>query len=429
MGSELEARKLETRGWRLDIRKWMLILISSFYFLISLSTEAQTLSDYQQQALENNPFLQAKYKEFEAALTRVQQVNQLPDPSLSFGYFISPVETRVGPQRARFSLTQMFPWFGTLKAQGDVATLSAEATFQQFVDAQNRIRLEVAKAYYPLWELNDLIEIQESNLSLLNSWKRLATGQYENGKTSLADVLRIDLIIKEIGTELSLLQDKRKPLSVTFNRILNRSDTVSIVMEKLVQMDTVPTLLEYDWSDNPRIEELHKRIAATQAKSAVIEKQGLPKIGAGLDYVIVGERTDMNVPDNGKNAFMPMVSISLPIFRAKYKAAIKETELQSEAYQYSIRAIENELSSSYENLRYDMDRENQLIDLYQNQILETQQIQSLLLSAFSNSGKDLDELLRIQMQLLSYQIKKIKSQTRLKILAENLDYLLARTSN
>ena len=134
----------------------------------------------------------------------------------------------------------------------------------------------------------------------------------------------------------------------------------------------------------------------------------------------------MNVPDNGKNAFMPMVSISLPIFRGKYKAAIKETELQAEAYQYSIQAIGNELSGSYENLRYDVNRENKLIDLYQKQIVETEQIQSLMLSDFSNSGSDLDELLRIQMRLLNYQNKKIKSQTRLKILAKNLDYLLAR---
>ena len=400
--------------------------IAIIFILVSIGVSAQTLEDYQQLAVEQNPSLLAKYKKFEAAMTRVQQVNALPDPTLSFGYFISPVETRVGPQRARFSLTQMFPWFGTLKAQGDVATLSAEATFQQFVDAQNRVRFEVAKAYYPLKELNDLIEIQQSNLELLNAWKRLATGQYENGKTCLADVLKIDLMIKEIETELSLLQDKRQPLTIVFNLILNQPDTTSIVIEESKQMDEFPAVFDGDWSSNPRIEELSKRIAAAKAKNLVIEKQGLPKIGAGFDYVIVGERTDMNVPDNGKNAFMPMVSISLPIFRGKYKAAIKETELQAEAYQYSIQAIGNELSGSYENLRYDVNRENKLIDLYQKQIVETEQIQSLMLSDFSNSGSDLDELLRIQMRLLNYQNKKIKSQTRLKILAKNLDYLLAR---
>ncbi|MFT4737195.1 MAG: cobalt-zinc-cadmium efflux system outer membrane protein [Paraglaciecola sp.] len=400
-----------------------------FSLALSLTSVAQTLDDYQQLAMEHNPLLMAKYKEFEAALTRVQQVNQLPDPSLSFGYFISPVETRVGPQRARFSLTQMFPWFGTLKAQGDVASLFAEATFQQFVDDQNRIRFEVAKAYYPLRELNDLKEIQQSNLVLLNTWKRLATGQYENGKTSLAEVLKIDLLIKEIETEVSLLEGQKLPLRVVFNRILNRSDSSTVAFQR----DTAKTELSisqaFDWNKHPLILALNMRIEAKQSQSIVIQKQGMPTIGAGLDYVVVGERTDVNVPDNGKNALMPMVTFTLPIFRKKYTSALKENELQIEGIMQSQIAIENDLVSQFENLKYNVSRENELLAFYQIQMGETEQIQSLMLSAFSNSGKDLDELLRIQMQLLNYQTKKIKSQTRLKILAENLDYLLAGISN
>ena len=50
---------------------------------------AQTLDEYFEIAAENNPGLQAKYKEFEAALQKVHQVNSLPDPILSFSYFFS----------------------------------------------------------------------------------------------------------------------------------------------------------------------------------------------------------------------------------------------------------------------------------------------------------------------------------------------------
>ena len=400
--------------------------IAIMYMLFSIGVSAQTLKEYQQTAVEQSPMVLAKYKSFEAAMTKVQQMNSLPDPTFSLGYFISPVETRVGPQKVRFSLTQMFPWFGTLKVQGDMAARSAEVVFQQFIDTQNKVKFEVAKAYYPLQELDELIQVQESNLEILKSMKQLATVKYENGNTSLADVLRVDLIVKEIETELSLLGDKRQPLTVFFNRILHQPDTTSIVLEESMQTKSSTSILENDWSKNPRIEELNKRIEVAKAQSTVIEKQGLPKIGAGLDYVVVGERTDINVPGNGKNVFMPMLSISLPIFRGKYKAAIEETELQTEAYQYSILAIENELASTYENLRYDVNIENQLLDLYQKQMVETEQIQSLMLSSFRNSGEDLDELLRIQMQLLGYQMKEVKAKTRLQTALANIDYLISR---
>ena len=400
------------------------ILLIYLLVWVGFSLSAQSLVDYQQMALESNPSLLSKYKTFEAAMTRVQQANSLPDPSLSFGYFISPVETRVGPQRARFSLSQMFPWFGTLKAQGDVATLTAEATYQQFVEAQNTIRFEVAKAYYPLQELEVLLSVQTANLELLSTWKRLATVKYENGETTLADVFRVDILIKELETELTLIEGRRKPLTVALNRLLNRLDTDIIAVVPWGALDATDPTASADWSAHPRMLELQKRIAAKQALTKAIEKQGLPKIGAGLDYVIVGERDDAVVPDNGRNAFMPMVTVSLPIFRKKYSAAIDEATFQMEAYELDILSVENELESKLEQLRYDIQRETELSDLYRRQIQDTEQIQRLLLSSFSNAGTDLDELLRIQMQQLNYEIKLINSKTRLMTAIANKRYIL-----
>lgn len=403
---------------------------SNFKFIVisllvsSFSASSQSLAEYQQEAIENNPGILATYKLFEASLTRVDQVNSLQDPTLSFGYFISPIETRVGPQKARFSLSQMFPWFGTLKAKGDVAALRAEASYQSFVDEQYRVKLQVAKAYFPLLELEQLEEFQQQNLDLLESWKRLATIQYESGKASLADVLRIDVQKQEIETELSLLNDEKRPYSVAFNRLLNRADTAVVNLSDSSYLK--PVFFDMpNWETSPRIVGFNKRIEANQKQLTVIEKQGLPKIGAGVDYMLVGERTDMNVIDNGKNAFMPMVSISLPIFKRKYQEASKETELRIESLQYSIGNTANQLSTQYERLRFEISRERQLLELYDVQMEETQQIQNLLYTAFSDSGDDLDELLRIQMQLLSYQIKQEKSKTRLKMVMANMEYLLA----
>src|SRR5690606_33181569 len=120
------------------------------------------------------------YKSFEASMQKITQVSSLPDPNLSIGYFISPVETRVGPQRARFSLSQMFPWFGTLKAQKNAATFFAESKYQEFLDARNKLYYQVSSAYYPLYELNRLISIEEENQRILSSYKDIATTQFQN---------------------------------------------------------------------------------------------------------------------------------------------------------------------------------------------------------------------------------------------------------
>jgi len=147
------------------------IKIISFLLLISFSGFSQEsneiLNGYLKIAAENNPGLKARYAEFETAMQRVAQVNSFADPTLSFGYFISPVETRVGPQRAKIGLSQMFPWFGTLAAKGEMAALSAQATYQQFLHSKNELYFKVSAAWYPLYEVKRIILLQKENKEIL----------------------------------------------------------------------------------------------------------------------------------------------------------------------------------------------------------------------------------------------------------------------
>ena len=246
------------------MKKIIIVIFTAFGF--STLTNAQSLDDYFKLAAENNPGLQAKYKSFEAAMQKVTQVSSLPDPNLSFGYFVSPVETRVGPQRARFSLTQMFPWFGTLKAQEDAATLMAEAKYQEFLDARNKLYYQVSASYYPLYELQKLITIEAENQRILSSYKEIATIQFQNDKGSMVDVLRVDIMLKDATTNLSILEQKKKPLITRFNKLLNRSDDDNIVVQDSLFTFSLPANYRKDslLASNPILDELELKIEASK---------------------------------------------------------------------------------------------------------------------------------------------------------------------
>ena len=194
------------------------------------TVRTQTLDSYLEMAAKNNPGLQSKYKEFEAALQKIPQVNALPDPLFSFGYFISPVETRVGPQRAKFSLSQMFPWLGTLKAKGDAAALMAAAKYQSFLETRNKLYFDVAAAYYPLYALQQLQEIERKNIEILESYKSIATGKFENGAAPMVDVLRVDIMLKDAQTNIEILNEKEQALVSAFNNLLNRDENEDVVV-------------------------------------------------------------------------------------------------------------------------------------------------------------------------------------------------------
>jgi outer membrane protein TolC len=390
---------------------------------------AQTLDDYFKIAAENNPGIKAVYNEYEAALQKVPQVNTLPDPVFSFGYFISPVETRVGPQQAKFSLTQMFPWFGTLKAQGNTAAIMAEAKFQSFIDARNKLYFQVASAYYPLYELKDWIRIEQENIRILESYKTIATQKFKNGTGTMVDVLRVDIMLEEAQTNLSILRVKEKPLLTAFNKLLNRTENESVFIKDALKTETLTDNIRKDSliAANPKLKALDLKIEALKASELAARKQGMPKLGIGLDYVIVGERNDIEIPDNGKDVFMPMVSVSIPIFRAKYNASVKEAQLMQESYAYQKQEVVNTLISDYELVWFQVQQHLQLLSLYEQQIQTSQQSLNLLLTSYGNSGKDFEEVLRMQQQLLKYQKMSATALAQYHIAVEKINYLTSKT--
>jgi outer membrane protein TolC len=403
-------------------------------FLIILGVtagQAQTLDEYYLLAAERNPGLQSKYKEFEAALQRIPQVSSLPDPTLSFGYFISPVETRVGPQRTKFSLSQMFPWFGTLGAKADAASLMAEARYQAFLNARNKLFYDVAAAYYPLYELRHIQEIERKNIEILESYKTIATRKFEAGAAPMVDVLRVDIMLNDSRTTLEILQKKERALVSTFNNLLNRNEN-----EEVFVSDTLPaTAVEIEAIKdslllrNPAVNALDLKTEASKARETLAQKQGLPNFGVGLDYVMVGERSDMSVADNGKDVLMPMVSVSIPLFREKYNAAEKEAQFMQESFSLQKENVLNSLSSEYDRLLFDISQQLDLIELYRKQIATTRQSLNLLFSAYGNSGKEFEEVLRMQQKLLEYEKLMAKAMAQYHTAAARLDYITAKNTN
>lgn len=418
----------------------------------ALNSRAQTLEEYYEIAAENNPGLQAKYIAYEIALEKIPQVSSLQDPAFSFGYFISPVETRVGPQRAKFSLSQMFPWFGTLKARGDAAALMAEAKFQSFIDERNRLYYKVAASYYPLYELEKMIAIELENLEILDSYQTIARSKFRNDNSPMVDVLRVDILREDARTNLEILEKKRKPLLTTFNKVLNREpgepvvivDSVAIlepltIVEPLAVVDSKAAVnstsvspLPEDYrrdsllSGHPALNALDLKVKSGEAAEIAARKQGLPKIGAGLDYMIVGEGP-LAVADNGRDVLMPMVSLTIPIFREKYNASVRAAKLSQEQFRLQKKEVANTLESEYEMARFELEQQHELLGLYRRQVQTTEQSLNLLFTSYGNSGKDFEEVLRMQQQLLKYEKLAAAAEAKTGIALAKIHYLTAKT--
>lgn len=464
-----------------NVLMWLIILV--LLVVNGFPVSAQSLEDYIKIAAENNPGLKSKFYYYQASLEKVPQVGGLPDPQLTFGIFIEPMERFMGTQVADISLMQMFPWFGTLSAAEDEATAMAKAKYEEFNEAKSMLFYEVKATYYLLYLLQQEVSITEENIEILKTLEEIAISRLKSGNTggtsgssdrkmqqnemsktaattgtsgmnmqdqntsgsptssqdmssmnqisegsSMVNVLRVQIELNELKNKLALLKDSKQPLIAQFNKLLNRELIEPINIPDSVSPSPLPaSISEMPDSirfNNPMIQMLQREEEAYLAQSEMSKKMGFPMIGLGLQYSIFKQRPGnmMEV----QNMIMPMVTVSLPIWRGKYDGAIREAELLH--HSTGLRKIEtsNNLMVSYEEALKDFKDAERRNELYQQQTRLARQALNIITVQYSTAGSDFEEVLRMQQQLLDYRLRQLDAVVDQNISAAMLERLMGR---
>lgn len=384
--------------------------------LISSSTiNAQTLQSYKQEAAQNNPELKAAFNRYLSELESRPQMGALPDPEVAFAYFISPIETRVGPQNARISVSQMFPWFVTLSEKRSVSEAKAKAQFEQFQEQRNRIFYQMEMIWSDLYEVEKNIEIAEENLAIINTLLEVSLSRYENGLASQVDVLRAQIEQEDLKTQIELLKDNRELLIQRFNEYRNVESSSKVSIPESISTSEVSeekdALISIIKRQNPNLTKLRYREKASQNMVSLASRDGKPSFGIGFDYIATGKRTDVaNFQDNGKDAFIARASFRVPLFRNKYSAKVQQAELNLSSVQQDIITLQNKLETDLYTAFRDLNDGQRRYQLYdQKQIQRVEQAINIMMETYSSEASDFEEILRLQRKLLGYQLKRIQA--------------------
>ncbi len=399
------------------IMKTYKIIFLGLILMLSTSLFSQeNLSTYLETAAENNPGLKAKFSDYMAAMEKVPQVGTLPDPQFAFGYFIQPVETRVGPQKWKFNLAQSFPWFGLLNAKENVATEMANAKFEQFENAKSTIFFEVKTTYYNYYFIEKAIQITKDNMEILQVFKRLSLVKIEAGKASIVDELRVELELNDLENQLALFNDTKNVLQIKFNNLLNRDKAAEIIVPDTLWQDVLSfdklNMLDEIYASNHQIKSIEHKLNAFLNQEAVAKKVGLPKFNVGLNYTVIEKIPASTALNNGKDAFLfPSIGITIPIYRKKYKALIKEAKYLQENEISKKEDKKNMLSTVFENTYKNYSDSDRRITLNKVQAKIAKKVLDVLIISYSTNAKDFEEVLRIERQLLKYELAYQKALT------------------
>lgn len=459
-------------------KKLLIALIASGSWIIASSQQyPDSLLRYLEIAAKNNPGVVQKFNEYEAALQKIPQAGSLPDPQLSIGVFLKPMELVDGKQVADLRLMQMFPWFGVLKYGKDEMSLMAKAKFELFRDAKLQVFYDVQRSWYDLYKVQKDISISEKNVEILKIIERLAlirfkaapsgsvsstssgfgtaSSESQNsfaGKVSgmptmgnnqgnsasvssdqssssmqsgamgsstsnsgLADMYRIQIETGDLENNIAFLKNQERTISALFNSYLNRSSVTKVFTGQILSADSLGFSLiavnDSMLAKNPMLNMLEFEKQSIEARKKMVTRMGYPMVGLGLNYSPISKSaTAMGDPEmNGKDMIMPMMTVTLPVYRKKYNAMKTEADLLSAATSQEYRTTSNSLQTEYYQAVQQFQDAKRRVKLYENQYQLASKSLELMLKSFSTSSSTLTDVLRVRQQTLDYELKQVEA--------------------
>ena len=369
---------------------------------------AQQLQTYQNQALDNNPQIQSLQQNVAIAEERINEVNSIPDTEFGAGYFISEPETRTGAQKMRVSVRQMIPWFGTIQSRMDYAGSMVDIEQVDLEIARRQLKLEVSQIYFDIYEIEEKIEVLQQNIDLLEVYRTMALNSVEVGKASAVEVLRLKMRQNDLLEKKENFQLQKEAKQTQFNNLLNVDDNTQLDVQ-----DTLVIPLKESENMNLTLHpelQLYDRFAESIENSELVNQQeAAPKLGFGLDYISVQERTDMNIPDNGKDIIMPMLSVSLPIFNKKYRSVSRQNELRQDQISSDRTSALNELESRLRSALNERASSRIKFEVQTDNLSQARDAEELLLKQYETGTIDFDDVLDIQEIQLQVQMNLVEA--------------------
>ena len=418
----------------------MMVLMGVVYPVKSQPTDS--IQYYLEMAGRNNPKIKSEFLRYQSSLERIPQAGAYPDPTLDIGFFLKPMDIIDGKQVADFTLMQMFPWFGTQKAARTEAAQMAKVAYEEFRLSVNNLFLDVATQWYELSSLQQQLKNSEDNRRSLLQLESLATRKYSSPSSNsgsmssssggMSDVLRVQLEVAELDNTIESVKSEIVAKKSAFNALLNQPSlhhiSVPDTIIKTPYVFNVAAVMEQIGRQNPRLLMINEEKLAYEARAEADKKKSYPTVGIGVQYSLINKRSDMLLPVsdmNGMDMFMPMVSISLPLFRGKYKAQQKESELAILSNTERFVDMLNSLEAEVYQIKHELEDAARKIDLYKKQSQLAQTTYRLLIQDFVSGKSDLTNLIQVQRQLLDYTFKEADAVAKYNTVVASIKSLIS----
>ena len=387
---------------------------------------------YIAEAIRNSPGLKSEYQAYQAQMANAQGAGVLSDPQLSVGLFPQAMHHVNGKQLATITIMQMFPWFGTLKAGREQMEYKAQEAYQKFREKSLSTAFNVEKQWYSILATQEKVKAVKQKRVLLNDIKKVAIYLYKNytaGRdTKMSDQLRLDAEEERLKEQTESLETQLTLQKQQFNITLHRQPNAALSLPDSIPLRQMPT---FNWTEiernNPKLAQYSAIQKAFKSQEEQTRAKGMPMIGVGLQYMLNGKVDMPMMPNmNGKDMVMPMVSVTIPIYRKKITSAIHSAQLMERSAAYNYQSQLDALQSTYLSIEQRADDIKRKLKLYESEVSLLNRTLELMQKEYATGATSLTDILQTTRESIDYDLLKAEANAQYNTITAEAIQLIAR---
>ena len=401
-------------------------------YATGIDNKEDSLAVYIAEAIRNNPALKSEYQAYQAQMANAQGAGVLNDPQLSVGLFPQAMHHVNGKQLATITIMQMFPWFGTLKAGREQMEYKAQEAYQKFREKSLSTAFNVEKQWYSILATQEKVKAVKQKRALLNDIKKVAIYLYKNytaGRdTKMSDQLRLDAEEERLKEQTESLETQLTLQKQQFNITLHRQPNAALSLPDSIPLRQMPT---FNWTEiernNPKLAQYSAIQKAFKSQEEQTRAKGMPMIGVGLQYMLNGKVDMPMMPNmNGKDMVMPMVSVTIPIYRKKITSAIHSAQLMERSAAYNYQSQLDALQSTYLSIEQRADDIKRKLKLYESEVSLLNRTLELMQKEYATGATSLTDILQTTRESIDYDLLKAEANAQYNTITAEAIQLIAR---
>ena len=366
-------------------------------------------------AAARNPGVKAARSDWRAAIEQLPQATALPDPMVRLDYFGESVETRGGPQEYRLGVSQAFPFPGTLRQAGQVASQEVRVRHARYDRALRDLIADLKLSYHELLYLRGAMEITGQNQELLNHILKAANTRFATDKAKLNDVLKAQSQLAQLSYDLVLLRELEQVEAAKINALLDLP-TSTVIGEAEVP-PTAPRQLSVEQLEAAALTHRQEVEIAEGMAEKAREAVGLAKLQSRPTFTLSAMRietgeAEMPGDDSGKDPWLIGVGVSIPLWFGRNRSRVRQAELLHESASDRKRAVENQTRSSVKAVYFRLENARRLIELYEKSLIpQAEQAMEVAEQWHDGDAQDVSGFLETQSVWLNFNLARLRAVT------------------